>query len=66
MNNKNSRLFFYLGAAVLVPYVYLFSVRPYLLKLEENLDSKITNINDKDLKNMKRKLDDMKIHKKED
>lgn len=66
MNNKNTRLFFYLGAAVFVPYVYLFSVRPYLLKLEENLDSKITNINEKDLKNMKRKLDDMKIHKKEE
>ncbi len=66
MENKKIKMLFYAGGAILIPYVYLFTIRPQLLKIESSLDSKITNISDKDLENMKRKLDGMRSNKKEE
>jgi len=66
MENKKFKLLVYGAGAVLIPYIYLFTIRPQLLKLESSLDSKITNISDKDLQTMKKKLDDMRNRKKDD
>ena len=66
MENKKIKLLAYAGGAMIVPYMYLFWIRPYLLKLESNLDNKITDISDRDLENMKRKLGEMRNIKKDD
>jgi len=66
MENKKLKLLFYAGGAILIPYIYLFTIRPRLLEMESNLDSKITDISDRDLNNMKRKSEEMKIKRKED
>lgn len=66
MENKKVKMLFYAGGAILIPYIYLFTIRPQLLKLENSFDSKITDISDKDLQNMKRKLEEMRSKKNEE
>lgn len=63
MDNKKGKLFIYGIGAIAIPYIYLFTVRPYLLKFENQLDSKITEISDSDLEKMKRKMEEIKKKK---
>lgn len=62
---NNLKLFFYLGGAILIPYFYLFTIRPKLLKFESKMDDKITDISDKELQAMKIKLEAMRNKKKD-
>jgi hypothetical protein len=52
-------LFFIVAASV--PYMYFFLLRPNLIKFENKLDHKITNVSDKELEAMKKKMEVMKV-----
>lgn len=66
MENRKFKLLLYAGGAILIPYIYLFTIRPKLLQMENSFDSKITSISDKDLENMKKKLEQMRNKRKEE
>ena len=52
MDSANLKLIGKFTALLLTPYIYYFTVRGNLVKLEKKIDSKITNISDNDLNKM--------------
>lgn len=52
MNPANLKLIGKFAVLLLTPYIYYFTVRRNLIKMEKAIDSKITNISDKDLNKM--------------
>jgi hypothetical protein len=55
-------LFF--GAAFIIPYVYYFTLRPNLLKIENSIENKITDVSDKEVERMKKKMESYKKENK--
>ena len=63
-NNKNTyNKIILFATALIAPYLYLFTVRPQLINMENKLDDKITSISDKELDQMKIKLEKNKSEK---
>lgn len=58
MSSKSKLIF--LTGLLSVPMVYVYFMRPKLVKLEKSLDAKIININEKDLQIMKEKMHKLK------
>ena len=63
MDNKYKKLLLHGSGFILIPYLYFFTVRPYFIEMEKELDSKITNISNEELSIMKKKMDEMKNRK---
>lgn len=63
-SNKIKNMFLFIGA-LSVPYVYFMTIRPLLVNVEKSLDNKITNISDKELDRMKKKMEIIKATKEE-
>ena len=59
MNEKLKLGLAFVGAIV-VPYLYYTLVRPKLLAMEDKFDQKVTQISDRDLEIMKKKMQEMK------
>ncbi len=62
---KVNNIVFFIGA-LLVPYVYFMTVRPKLVRIENDLDNKLTSISDRELEKMKKKMTVIKEESKEE
>jgi hypothetical protein len=63
-SNKIKNIFLFIGA-LSIPYIYFMTIRPLLVSIEKSLDNKITNISDKELDRMKKKMEIIKATKEE-
>ena len=59
MNKKSKKInnIIFFACAIAAPYLYFMTVRPKLVSIEKTFDEKITNISDKELDKMKKKMD---------